>query len=420
MDTRIKRTLFEHLKSHLFKKEISFIIGPRQAGKTTLMFFLKDYLEKENKKTLFLNLDIERDRQFVASQEKLIKKIELEIGKEKGYVFIDEIQRKKDAGVFLKGIYDMNLAYKFIVSGSGSVDLKEKIHESLVGRKRIFKLDVLSFKEFVDFKTNYKYENKLFDFFKLDKVRTKEFLEEYLNFGGYPRVVLENKLEEKKKTIDEIYQSYLEKDIFYFLGIQKEEAFSNLVKIVSSQIGNLTNFSEISLTLGISSKTVKNYFWYLQKTFILEKLTPYFKNLRKEITKTPIFYFNDLGLRNYSIGEFGNLTILQQNLGSLFENFIFNILKEKIYYTPAKIHFWRTKDGAEVDFVIDSRKKIIPIEVKCQEFKKPEIPRPLRNFILKYKPKEAFIVNLGFKKEINFNQTKIHFIPFYELIFWNF
>jgi len=153
----ISRKLFSELKSHLLKKEISFIIGPRQAGKTTLMLLLNDYLMKKGERTVFLNLDIEADKQFFTSQANLIKKIKLEIGEKRGFVFIDEIQRKEDAGIFLKGIYDMNLPYKFIVSGSGSVELKEKIHESLVGRKRIFELNTLSFAEFVNFKTGYKY-----------------------------------------------------------------------------------------------------------------------------------------------------------------------------------------------------------------------------------------------------------------------
>ena len=134
----IERTLFSELKDHLSKREISFIIGPRQAGKTTLMLLLEDYLKKKEEKTVFLNLDIESDKQFFTSQANLIKKIKLEIGEKEGFVFIDEIQRKENAGIFLKGIYDMNLPYKFIVSGSGSVELKERIHESLTGRKRIF------------------------------------------------------------------------------------------------------------------------------------------------------------------------------------------------------------------------------------------------------------------------------------------
>lgn len=402
------------LKDHLPKKEISFIIGPRQAGKTTLMFILKDFLEKKGEKSLFLNLDIEADKQFFVSQTNLIRKIRLEIGENPGFVFIDEIQRKEDAGIFLKGIYDMNLPYKFIVSGSGSVELKEKIHESLVGRKRIFELSTLTFEEFVNFKTNYKYEDKLLDFFSIDKEKTRDFLDEYLNFGGYPKVVLEEKLEEKRKIINEIYQSYLEKDIVYLLKIRKTEGFSNLVRLMASQIGSLVNFSEISPTLGISQKTLKDYLWYLEKTFILERITPYFRNVRKEITKSPTIYFYDLGLRNYAFGTFGSIRD-SKDAGFLFQNLIFHLLKEKTKDTSAKIHFWRTKDGAEVDFVIDLGREVIPVEVKSKDLKKPEITKSLRSFIEKYKPKKALVVNLSLEKEIKVKNTRLCFILPYKI-----
>lgn len=102
----IQRNLFNELKIHLGKKEISFIIGPRQAGKTTLMLMLKEYLEKKGGRTVFLNLDIESDKEYFSSQLDLIKKVRLELGEKRGYVFIDEIQRKENAGIFLKGIYD--------------------------------------------------------------------------------------------------------------------------------------------------------------------------------------------------------------------------------------------------------------------------------------------------------------------------
>lgn len=412
----IKRKLFSELKKHLPQKEISFIVGPRQAGKTTLMLLLKDFLEKQGEKTLFLNLDIERDKQFFKSQATLIKKIELELGKKKGFVFIDEIQRKENAGTFLKGIYDMNLPYKFIVSGSGSVELKEKIQESLIGRKRIFQLFTLSFEEFVNFKTDYKYENKLLDFFVLEKEKTKELLEEYLNFGGYPRLFLEDEFGEKQKIIDEIYQSYLEKDIFYLLRLKKTEEFSNLVKILASQIGNLANFSELSSTLGISLKTLKHYLFYLRKTFIVQKVFPYFRNIRKEITKLPVYYFYDLGLRNYSLGIFGQVKDPKE-IGSLFENFVLNLLKEKILWQPAKIYFWRTKDGAEIDFILDLKREIIPIEVKYKKLKQPEIPRALKSFIKKYQPKKAMIINLELEKTLKIENTSIRFLPYYKIIF---
>jgi len=411
----IKRSLLRELKSHLSKKEMSLIVGPRQAGKTTLMLMLKDFLGKSGKKTVFLNLDIENEKQFFVSQSDLLKKIELEIGKKEGFVFIDEIQRKENAGLFLKGLYDMNLPYKFIVSGSGSIELKEKIHESLAGRKRIFELSTLSFEEFANFKTGYKYEDRLLDFFAIETDKSRGILEEYLSFGGYPRVVLEETAAEKQKMIGEIYQSYLEKDISYLLKVQKTESFSKLVRIMASQAGSLVNLSELSATLGISVKTVKDYLWYLEKTFVLQKLTPFFVNFRKEITKSPKYYFYDLGLRNYAIGNLG-LRNNSSDEGFLFENFILNILKERTRNGLVKINFWRTKDGAEVDFIISTGTKQIPIEIKYKEFKKPELTRSLRGFIEKYQPREAFVFNLALEKTESLGKTKVHYIPFYKIL----
>lgn len=412
----IKRSLLKHLRDHLHKKEMSLIIGPRQAGKTTLMFLLHDELNRKGEKTLFLNLDIEEDREFFASQAKLISKIRLELGTKKGYIFIDEIQRKQDAGLFLKGIYDRNLPYKFIVSGSGSIELKEKIHESLVGRKHIFELNTLSFEEFVDFKTDYRYEDRLSNFFEVEKDRTFSLLEEYLNFGGYPRVVLENELKDKRRVIDDIFRSYLEIDISSFLKVEKLESYYHLIRLMANQIGNLVNYQELSVTLGISLPTLKNYLWYAEKTFVLHRITPYFTNPRKEITKSPVCYFYDLGLRNYALGVFGQLKI-PYDFGFLFQNFILNILREKLRFSGAKIHFWRTKDGAEVDFIVDSGRKQVPIEVKYQRFKKPDVSRSLTSFIKKYQPHKAFVINLSMDGIRRLDKTTIYFLPFSKFIY---
>jgi len=409
----IKRDLYQDLKEHISKKEITFVVGPRQAGKTTLMLMLRDELLKEGKKVLYLNLDIEMDKQFFGTQLDLIKKIELEIGKQ-GYVFIDEIQRKNDAGVFLKGIYDQNLPYKFIVSGSSSVELKEKVHESLAGRKRIFELSTISFKEFLNYKTGYKYDEKIIDFFKLEKGKTQKFLEEYISFGGYPRVVLDETFKEKNSTINEIFQSYLEKDIYYLFKVQKSEIFINLIRILASQVGKLVNYSELSNTIGINILTLKNYIWYLEKTFILKRVSPFYKNIRKEITKSPIFYFYDLGMRNFVLNVFGKPYSIPDK-GFLFQNFIFNILYKRLKETSATINFWRTQDKAEVDFVLNYGNKYIPIEVKYSLSKKPVVPRSLLSFIKKYGPERAFIINLEKKDILKIDNTEIIFMPFYDL-----
>lgn len=412
----IKRRIFALIQEHLQQKEITLITGPRQVGKTTMMKQFEEDLKKKGEKTLFLDLDREQDRPFFNSQNRLIQRIAYEMGEGKGYVFIDEIQRKESAGVFLKGIYDMDLPYKFIVSGSGSLELKEKIHESLAGRKRIFELSTLNFDEFLDFKTEYKYTAQFFDFYK---EKSLQYFEEYLNFGGYPRVVLEPEVSKKQVIIDEIYRSYLERDISVLLNIQKTESLTQLVRILASQAGNLVNITELSSTLGIAVPTVKDYLWYLEKTFILQRVSPFFKNIRKEITKASIYYFVDLGLKNYSLNQFGTATLVTPPQGFLFQNFVFNSLKDTLRAksSSATIHFWRTQDKAEVDFVINTGLEVIPVEVKYSHLKTPQTSRSFKSFISKYKPSKAFIVHLGdFQKEVEFKGTKIYFIPYYSAL----
>lgn len=411
----IKRTVYEPIKAHLAQKEITLIVGPRQAGKTTLMQILKKELDARGEKSLFLNLDIEVDRPFFLSQQALLQKIELEFGKNKGYVFIDEIQRKENAGIFLKGLYDMNLPYKFIVSGSGSVELKEKVHESLAGRKQIFEISTLSFEEFVNYKTNYQYMHNLVSFFELHPNQSSAYLNEYLNFGGYPRVTLAETVVDKQNVIADIYQSYLEKDIAYLLNIQKTERLTQLVKILSAQTGNLVNVSALSSTLGLSVQTVNDYLWYLEKTFVIRKITPYFKNIRKEITKMCLYYFIDLGLKNYAIGQFGTATQGMPS-GFLFENFVYNNLYINLNATMSRVHFWRTQDKAEVDFVLEVGDTAIPIEVKYHPIQKSDTTRSFKSFLNKYHPNKGYVVHLGKTFEDRYNNTRVIFVSYFQVL----
>ncbi len=400
------------LIAHLDNPEISLIVGPRQAGKTTLMRLLIEHLRSQGKKSLFLNYDLDSDRPYFKSQTDLLTKIRLEIGNN-GYVFLDEIQRKENAGLFLKGLSDMNLSYKFIASGSGSLELKEKIAESLAGRKRIFTLNPLSFEEFLNFKTQYHYREKLADFLKTEVENGQKLLREYLSFGGYPKVVTTETVEEKSEAIKDIFESYLEKDIAGLLNLKRTENFSNLVRTLSSQVGKLINYSELASTLGITERTVKHYIWYLTKTFVGDKISPFTRRLRKEIVKSPVFYFTDTGLANFATRDF----YLQDfsALGFHFQNLIYHELKTLLSSAAGDIHYWRTKDGAEVDFIIDNGRSPVPIEVKLQTLSEPKITGGLISFINKYNPPKASVVNLTYQGETTFNNTAISFIPYYSL-----
>jgi len=408
----IKRQIKQEIVAHLNKKEITLIAGARQIGKTTLLYEIMNDLISANEKVIFLNLDIESHSVFFKTQDTLLSKIRLELG-ESGYVFIDEIQRLENAGLFLKGIYDRNLDYKFVVTGSGSLELKENISESLAGRKRVFEMMPVSFTEFVNHKTGYKYEDRLQMFFNVEKEQTNLLLIEYLNYGGFPRVITEELLPEKTKIMDEIVRSYIEKDLVYLLKIDRPELFSLLIKILSLQSGKMINYSELAKQTNLSVPTIKKYLWYAEKTFCIHWITPYFSNVLKEITKSATCYFNDLGFRNYTIGQMGNLQINQQ-MGFVFQNFIFLVLKEYCRWKNCSIHFWRSTDKAEVDFVLNFATSIIPAEVKYGAMNKATVSRSFRSFIDKYAPAEAWIINQNFEKKITINQTKVIFMPFYK------
>lgn len=411
----IKRKIFNEIKAHLNKKEISLIVGPRQIGKTTIMNEIKKYLETEGKKLVFLSLDYESDSVFFKSQEDLLKRIELALGKEGGFVFIDEIQRKENAGVFLKGIYDLGLPYKFIVSGSGSLELKEKINESLAGRKRDFFMNPVDFEEFVDFKTEYKYEGRIKEFFEIEKQKSFNFLKEYMNFGGYPRVILEETENEKRNIIDQIFRSCIEKDIMYLLKSDRIDAFTLMIKILASQTGQLINYTSLATQTGLSVKSLKKYLWYAEKVFIMRTVQPFFTNKQKEITKSPIVYFVDLGLRNFALNMFGRVENNEQ-LGLVFQNFICNKINKEIDGTLKTINFWRSKEKAEVDFIVRDGLSLLPVEVKYSNLSKPEIARSLRSFMNEYSPKEAKVINLTLNSTEDIGSTKIIFTPYYETI----
>lgn len=414
----VKRQIFSEITRHLDKPEITLIIGPRQVGKTTLLAQLKDYLIKKGcpeSKILVFNLDIITELDLFASQQKFISFLKERISKEKLFVFIDEAQRVENAGVFFKGIYDLNLPVKFVLTGSSALEIKAKIHESLTGRKRIFYLYPFTFSEYLKTK-----DELLADLISQKQISSysekqiMEHLSDFVSWGGYPGVALETNISEKQQILKEIFSSYIEKDIIGFLKIRNHTIFTKLVSLLSAQIGQLVNTDELSQSLKTERKTVEKYLEILEKTFIIKWIPPFFQNRRKEITKMPKIYFIDNGLRNFAFNSFMDFDT-RPDKGSLLENFIFSeIFKNSDI--RIQIHFWRTKGKAEVDFILsDYVRKILPIEAKAASLKSPMISRSFRGFIKTYQPKQGFIVNLGFQGKIKLDKTEIIFIHPYEI-----
>lgn len=393
----IKRRLYFQLRDHLGASEISLVLGPRQAGKTTLLEKLQRELREEGKPTVFLNLDIIEDRNWFSSQHALLELVERRGGRGKVYVFIDEISRLQDAGLFLKGLYDLKSGHKFVVTGSGSLELKSNIVEPLTGRKRVFYCLPLSFTEFATYRLGLESEDFDDVYARLTRelvtqpLKRQRLVDEYLNFGGYPGVVLAQTTDEKIKVLREVFLSYLEKDIGLLLHVEKEQAFENLVRILAHQAGNLVNRAELAATLGVAEKTIEKYLYLLEKTFVVDVIRPFYRNPRKELVKSPKVFFADLGFLYVAQGILP--TLGRRPAGNVFENACYLRLKELDFVKPPQ--FWRTKSGAEVDFVAVSPEtgKLIPIEVKLSP--KNTLGKSLISFIKSYQPEEGYVMFPG-------------------------
>jgi len=411
----IKRDIEQKISDSLKLKEVTILIGARQVGKTTILEKIIANIKNNNEKVLYLNLDIETDTQYFESQLILLNRIQLEFGNNKGYVFIDEIQQKEDAGKFLKGLYDMNLPYKFVVTGSGSLELKDKISEALTGRKHLIEMHPVTFNEFLNYKTKYTYHDRLEKYCQIETEKLKLFLFEYLDFGGYPKVVISDSKQQKQQVMNEIFTSYITKDITYLLGVKSPDKFTKMIRLLAVQCGGIINYSQLASNVNISVDTLKDYLWYAIHTFVIEKITPYYTNVKKEITKSPTIYFNDLGMCNFGLGRYG--FPVRENYGFVFQNFVYHLLRDKYHTVISDVNYWRTKDKAEVDFIVHGNGEAIPVEVKFSELKKAAVTRSYRSFIHKYNPKYGYVVNLSKEENIIIENTEVRFIPYWRLMF---
>lgn len=333
--------------------QVLLFIGPRQAGKTTILKQIKNLLEQKFQETFFIDLeDPDYFTPLNESPKNLLKFLSCEDQK-KTYVFIDEIQYLDDPSKFLKYLYDHhNENIKLIASGSSAFYIDKKFKDSLAGRKKLYEVRTLNFREFLKFR-NQEQLMKL-DFTKLNKIQERELsnlFHEYMVWGGYPAVVLENELEKKKLLLREYAYSYIKKDL-YESGIRDEKNFYRLTKLLADQCGDLVNSSELANTLGISQPSIDNYLHLLQKSFHISLIRPFHSNIRKEITKMPKVYFGDLGLRNFFMANF-EPWLTRKDKGKILENSFFRILIENHF--ADEINFWRINEENEVDFVIKSK-----------------------------------------------------------------
>lgn len=397
MENYVKRDLEKEIEKYLKSKEILAIVGPRRCGKTTIVEAILEKQKAKINKISFDNLNVLRlfEEDTDAFIEEHIKGFDL--------VFIDEVQYSKDSGKKLKYIYD-NHWTKIIISGSSAAELSIQSLKYLVGRIFIFNLYPFSFREFLRAKEK-KLENHLGkkSESKIILERLNKHLNEYVLYGGYPRVVLSKTKEEKKKVLENIFNTYLLKEIREILDLSGDYKLINLIKALSLQIGNILNYEELSNLTGFSFLDLKKHLNILEKTFILKQVRPYFTNKRTEIVKSPKIYFFDLGFRNVVIDNFGKE---RTDLGSIYENFIFN----ELVIRNIEPKYWNTKASAEVDFILEKQNRIIPVEVKLN-LNELKLTKSFRSFIEKYSPEKGYFLSKVFFGVMKEKHTSINFLP---------
>lgn len=364
------RKIYQDLIAHASKREYTVLIGARQTGKSTLLKQIAAKLLSDGETVVTLNLERKNILLDINENPENVLKYVIANQNKKTFILMDEIQYLDDPTNFLKLLYDEYAdTIKIIATGSSAFYIDKKFKDSLAGRKKIFELRTLDFDEFLHFKN---YENILN---ALRSIREGEIqksvfedqlwvlLEEYLIYGGYPVVVLENKPADKIEFLKEIRDSFIKRDILE-AGITDDTKFYSLLTLLAGQSGNLLNTHELSNTLRLTNVNAEQYLYVLQKCFHISLVRPFYQNLRKELTKMPKIYFNDLGLRNVLINYFAPLE-QRADKGALIENYVYRRLTEK--YEKDQIKFWRTADGNEVDFVIEQNAfGGLAIEVKSQ------------------------------------------------------
>jgi len=414
----IKRRLFEKLLPWFDSPHILIIKGARRAGKTTLLKFLEGYLKKQGQRVAFLAVDQHLFEPYLKDPLLFERYLHQEGLLDDGRLFLllDEFQYLNDPGLFLKVLYDrLSPKLKLIVSGSSSLEIS-RTREFLTGRKIEFILERFSFLEFL----SAVFPKKLWEEVPFDDWNTlkeisvlyqrelKRYFVEYVNWGGYPEVILTPVEEQKETILREILATYLQKDVAAFLQVENISAFNHLIRILAAQIGSLLNKSELADTLKIRFETVSRYLDILEGTFIFHLLRPYYRNIRKELSKNPKIYARDFGIVYFALRRIFNT--YEEISGHEVENFVFRGIIEQ--FPLEDIYFYRTRSGAEIDFLVAQEKTYL---IECKFRNQIKIPKIFLNFEERYPEKETLRIIIT--KDRLERKKKTYYIPAYMFSF---
>lgn len=357
-----ERELYNKILSHLNTPEPVLLTGIRGTGKSTL---LKQIFDKVNSKNKLL-LDFENplnQKYFEGSNFDRIKSsleiLGLTFNGEKSFVFLDEVRPLENILPAVKFFTENHKVKFFITSSVCSSDVICKESKN-PNNFSFFKIYPLNFTEFLSFKNSKvkipKSKNgitrQIFDILS-------NLYDEYILFGGFPEVVLKKTMEEKRKTIEEIFSSFYKFDVVQFSSFRKSDVIRDLILLLIQASGQKLDIQKLSQDLQISRATTHQYLSFLEKTNFIETIRPINFNSSREIKKTPKVYICDTGLIN-------SFTRISEE--DLFKNSVYQNLHGK-----GTVFYYQKKGGPQIDFLLNGSVAFnVKVSPKRSDFNKLE------------------------------------------------
>ena len=331
----IARDIQTELGQLLKEYPVVTILGPRQAGKTTLARTLTDYE--------YCNLEIPENREFATEDPKAFLK------QFKNKIVIDEIQRVPKLLSYIQGKVDEDkINGQFVLTGSHQLELKEAVSQSLTGRTSILNLLPLSINELSQ--ANIVFEN----------------FEKYALHGFLPRIY--DQKQRPTPAYSNYYQTYVERDVRQLINLKNFSLFEKFMKLLAGRTGQIVDYNSLGGDVGVDSKTIKNWLSILEASFIVYKLIPFFENFGKRVVKSPKYYFVDVGLLCFLLGIENYQQVSRDPLmGNIFENLVvIECVKSRLNQGKLpNLYFHRDSNGNEIDVIFQRGRELVAIEIKA-------------------------------------------------------
>lgn len=384
-----KRSIYYSILPQLEHKNAIVITGMRQVGKTTLMKQLS--LAWKGKYTWFdfdnpLDTILFENKDYSAIYEELKRVVKAEKD-ERFLVCIDEIQNFPEITKIIKYLID-HYSIKFIVTGSSNYYLRNLFPESLSGRKFLFVLNPLNYREFLHFNDLLPEEQLLCTFNEAltnhssyEIIRQSKLYNEYMEFGGFPEVALTKDTDTKKLILKNIFASFFEKDIKTFNELKDVKKLRNLILLLGPRNGNILDVTRLASELGINRVKTYNYLEFLEGTFFIRLIPRYTQSIDRSIAGGKKIYFSDSGILNL---------VTKTNPGQLLETTVANQL-----INHGTFAFYNKRNSAEIDFILNNE---IALEVK-QKAIEPDLNK-LKKLAQNLKIEQYYIISNS-KVELN-------------------